>query len=86
MGRDKPERTPLCVDWTRKSLLFLFQQDFRGLDHRRNRVANLEVHLFGASSGNYTFDEVVSNTDNDVSHNSAELELCNFSFEPVASR
>src|ERR1700676_779583 len=72
--------------WVGKSFLLFFQQNFRGLNHRRNRVAHLEVHLFGASPGDYTFNEVVSDTDNYVGHNSAELKLSNFSFEPVASR
>jgi hypothetical protein len=69
-----------------ESPLLFFQQDFCGLNHRRNGVSHLEVHLFGASSSDYTFNEVVSDTDNDVGHNSAELKLSNFSFEPVASR
>ena len=67
-------------------LLILLQHNFRGLNNRRNRVADLEVHLFGASSGYYALNEIISNADHDVSHNAAELEFGDFSFKPVACR
>jgi hypothetical protein len=66
------------------SMLLLFEHDLRGLDHGGNGVAYLEAHFNGATPGDHAFDDVVSNLEDDMSHDAAKLEFGNFAFKPVS--
>jgi hypothetical protein len=59
--------------------LFL-EHDFRRFDYSRDGVAYLELHFFGASPSDYTFDEVSADAYHNVRHHAAELEFRNFAF------
>ena len=66
------------------SILLLFEHDFRGLDYGRNGVAYLEAHFNRASPGDHAFDDIVSNLNDDMGHDTAKLEFRNFTFKPVS--
>jgi hypothetical protein len=68
----------------RTSMLLLFEHDFRGLDYGRNGVAYLEAHFNRASLRDHAFNDVVSNLEDDMSHDAAKLEFGDFTFKPVA--
>src|SRR6266853_5182497 len=62
----------------------LLQHDFRGLDYRRHRIADLQFHFVGASPGDHAFDHVLADADCHVSHDAIHLELNNLSFNTVS--
>jgi hypothetical protein len=62
----------------------LLKHYFRGLDHGRNRVANLEIHFLGASPGDHTFDRILAHADCYVSHYAINLKLNDFPFDFVS--
>ena len=55
--------------------LVLLEHDFGGLDYGCNRVTDLEIHLFCASTSYHAFDEIVSNFNDNMRHYAAELKL-----------
>jgi hypothetical protein len=65
-------------------ILLLFEHDFRGLDYGRNGVAYLEAHFNRASPGDHAFDDIVSNLNDDMGHDTAKLEFGDFAFKPVS--
>jgi len=66
------------------SRLLLFDHNFRGLDYGRNGIAYLEVHFNRASPGDYALDVIISNLDDHVGHDSAELEFRNLPLKPIS--
>jgi len=43
-----------------------------------------EAHFFCAAPGYDAFDEILPNLDDDMSHDSAKLEFCDFAFKTIA--
>ena len=77
--------TPIVGSKDTTHLIFL-QHDFRGFDYGGDRVAGLQIHLFGASSGYDAFDEVLANLNDDVGHDPTELKFRDFSLESIPRR
>ena len=74
--------TPVVGSKDTTHLIFL-QHYFGGFDYGSDRVADLQIHLFGASSGYDAFDEVLANLNDDVGHDPAELKLRDFARESI---
>ena len=55
------------------SLLVLLQHDFRRFNDHFDGVALLKLHLLGAAPRDNAFDKVVSNADDDMSHDITKL-------------
>src|ERR1700720_1848978 len=56
----------------RVALAFL-KHHFRGLDHSRNRIADLQIHFLGASLGNHALNRIFSDADSDMRHHAIDL-------------
>ena len=68
------------------SLLLLFEHNFRGLDYGGNGVAYFEAHFNRAAPGDHALDYVVTNLEDDMSHDAAKLEFGDFAFKSVSCR
>jgi hypothetical protein len=77
--------TPIVGSKDTTHLVFL-QHYFRGFDYGSDRVADLQIHLLGASSGYDAFDEVLANLNDDVGHDPTELKLRDFALESIPGR
>ena len=66
------------------SMLLLFQHNFRRLDDGGYGVTHLEAHFNGAPPGDDALDDVVANLEDDVSHDAAELEFGDFTFQTIS--
>jgi hypothetical protein len=77
--------TPIIGSKDTTHLIFL-QHDFRGFDYGSDRVADLQIHLFGASSGYDAFDEVLANLNDDVGHDPTQLNFRDFALESIPCR
>jgi len=62
----------------------LLQHNFRGLDDGEDLVTNLELHFFRTSFRYHALNQILSDSDNNVSHNSAELEFNDLAFETIS--
>src|SRR5579863_1505108 len=68
----------------RISWQLLLQHYLGRLDHGGDRVADLELHLFGAALGDEAFDHVLAGANDHVRHHAAEFDLHYFSGDAVA--
>ena len=64
-------------------LVFL-EHHFGRFDDHRNFVSLFETKLFGATAGNYALDLVLSNLDDDMGHDVAQLNFFDFSTQFVS--
>jgi len=69
---------------TEPNNLILFQHYFGGLNNRFHRVTDLKFHLVRAASSDYAFNYVASHANDNMGHDSAQLNLFDFSCEFVA--
>ena len=66
--------------------LGLLQHHVRGLNHYRNRIADLQIHFFHAASRNHAFDLVFAHFHHHVSHQIADLQFLDLAEQSVARR
>lgn len=64
----------------------LLKHHFGRLDHDLNFVAYFERHFLGAFTGDYTFDEVLSDAYHNMRHYAAELKLLDGSCKLITGR
>jgi hypothetical protein len=57
---------------------------FRGLDDHGNAVAGFEIHFLGAAPGDYTFDFILANLNNDMRHHGAEFYIRDLTTKLIA--
>src|SRR5215471_4336230 len=83
-GRTKDTTTRRIRGRKGTAHLILLQHDLSRLDDRGHGVADLEAQLFRAPPGNDALDQVVPYFDDDVGHDSAELEFGDLAFKFVS--
>jgi hypothetical protein len=66
--------------------LGLLQHHIRGLNHYRNRIADLQIHFFHTAARNYAFDLVFAHGHYHVSHEVADLQFLDLAYQAVACR
>jgi hypothetical protein len=64
--------------------LSLLHHDFRGFDHCRHRIAEMQAHLFRAAPGDHGFDWVLADLDGHVRHDIAQLDFRDDAHQSVA--
>src|ERR1700726_5330566 len=72
------------VAWLVRVASTFLQHYFRGLDHSGDRVADLELHLLRAPSGNHAFDRILAHADSHMSHHAIHFKLDNLPFDMVS--
>jgi len=64
----------------------LRDHNFGGFDHNPNRVALLQLQLFGATARDHAFHKVVTDLNDHLRHNAADLHLFHNARKLISSR
>ena len=67
-------------------MLVLLEHHFGGFNHGSDGIAHFQFHLFRTAAGDYAFDQVVSDTNENVGHDAAQLHFFDLAYKMIARR